>query len=341
MFNLGWSKSITTGVTVQVVKVKRFLTRKIKTSEYCPLLHPTSVLYFLPLLSTHTYLSFFPSHLISMFTRWRDFSLHLGRLAVQGCPFCIQDIRMKWELDRHTSPPPHCPSFLSRAKKETWLRDVLWWLLLRFGTSLSWVLRLKRWWMGFQLNVPDRQMKPFSFTFCVSSTDDSVPSSDSLSDSSPPAPGVPTQVVQSVQTTPQVRCTHIFIMMGIPLYVGDNVDTNEHTTHTVGLLFDQDLLEWHSRNTTRNFQLSIWRSGFIHQQRSVLQAVSQAAKRNQTGHVNNLQSVHITPEVRKIIPLITSSACQSCHTTYIDLQQHTAASFVSLVVILNSLLSYN
>lgn len=210
MFNLGWSKSITTGVTVQVVKVKRFLTRKIKTSEYCPLLHPTSVLYFLPLLSTHTYLSFFPSHLISMFTRWRDFSLHLGRLAVQGCPFCIQDIRMKWELDRHTSPPPHCPSFLSRAKKETWLRDVLWWLLLRFGTSLSWVLRLKRWWMGFQLNVPDRQMKPFSFTFCVSSTDDSVPSSDSLSDSSPPAPGVPTQVVQSVQTTPQVKM-HTYI----------------------------------------------------------------------------------------------------------------------------------
>lgn len=94
--------------------------------------------------------------------------------------------------------------------------------------------------MGFQLNLPVRQMKPFSFTFCVSSTDDSVPSSDSLSDSSPPAPGVPTQVVQSVQTTPQVRCTHIFIMMGIPLYVGDNVDTNEHTTHTVGLLFDQD-----------------------------------------------------------------------------------------------------
>ncbi|KAK2815818.1 hypothetical protein Q5P01_026285 [Channa striata] len=32
----------------------------------------------------------------------------------------------------------------------------------------------------------------------------SVHSSDSLSDSSPPAPGVPTQAVQPVQTTPQV-----------------------------------------------------------------------------------------------------------------------------------------
>ncbi|CAI5679473.1 unnamed protein product [Oreochromis niloticus] len=71
----------------------------------------------------------------------------------------------------------------------------------------------------------------------VTIPDDSMPSSDSLSDSSPPAPGVPTQVVQSVQTTPQ---------------------------------------------------------------RSVLQAVSQAAKRNQTGHVNNLQSVHISPEVEHV-----------------------------------------
>ncbi|XP_044047259.1 MHC class II regulatory factor RFX1 isoform X9 [Siniperca chuatsi] len=65
----------------------------------------------------------------------------------------------------------------------------------------------------------------------------SVHSNDSLSDSSPPAPGVPTQVVQPVQTT---------------------------------------------------------------QQRSVLQAVSQAAKRIQTGHINNLQSVHINQEVEHV-----------------------------------------
>ncbi|XP_070770791.1 MHC class II regulatory factor RFX1 isoform X1 [Enoplosus armatus] len=72
----------------------------------------------------------------------------------------------------------------------------------------------------------------------VTVTEGSVHSNDSLSDSSPPAPGVPTQVVQPVQTTQQ--------------------------------------------------------------QRSVLQAVSQAAKRIQTGHINNLQSVHINPEVEHV-----------------------------------------
>ncbi|XP_070712191.1 MHC class II regulatory factor RFX1 isoform X2 [Pempheris klunzingeri] len=71
----------------------------------------------------------------------------------------------------------------------------------------------------------------------VTVTEGSVHSNDSLSDSSPPAPGVPTQVVQPVQTT---------------------------------------------------------------QQRSVLQAVSQAAKRIQTGHINNLQSVHINQEVEHV-----------------------------------------
>nr|XP_020451705.1 MHC class II regulatory factor RFX1 isoform X2 [Monopterus albus] len=71
----------------------------------------------------------------------------------------------------------------------------------------------------------------------VTVTDGSVHSSDSLSDSSPPAHGVPTQVVQPVQTTPQ---------------------------------------------------------------RSVLQAVSQAAKRIQAGHTNSLQSVHINREVEHV-----------------------------------------
>ncbi|XP_073328337.1 MHC class II regulatory factor RFX1 isoform X1 [Pagrus major] len=72
----------------------------------------------------------------------------------------------------------------------------------------------------------------------VTVTEGSVHSNDSLSDSSPSAPGVPTQVVQPVQTTQQ--------------------------------------------------------------QRSVLQAVSQAAKRIQTGHINNLQSVHINQEVEHV-----------------------------------------
>lgn len=99
-----------------------------------------------------------------MFTRWRDFSLHLGRLAVQGCPFYMQDIRMKGELGRHTSPP----SFLSRAKKETRLWDVLWWLLLQFGTSLSWVIDLKQRTMDFQWNLFDHLIKPSSlYLLCL------------------------------------------------------------------------------------------------------------------------------------------------------------------------------
>ncbi|KAM9856799.1 MHC class II regulatory factor RFX1-like isoform 2-T2 [Aulostomus maculatus] len=71
----------------------------------------------------------------------------------------------------------------------------------------------------------------------VTVTEGSVHSNDSLSDSSPPASGVPTQVVQPVQTTPQ---------------------------------------------------------------RSVLQAVSQATKRIQSGNLNNLQSVHINQEVEQV-----------------------------------------
>ncbi|XP_019939640.1 MHC class II regulatory factor RFX1 isoform X2 [Paralichthys olivaceus] len=73
----------------------------------------------------------------------------------------------------------------------------------------------------------------------VTVTEGSVHSNDSLSDSSPPGPGVPTQVVQPVQTTAQ---------------------------------------------------------------RSVLQAVSQAAKRIQTGHINNLQPVLINQEVEHVYP---------------------------------------
>ncbi|XP_058496107.1 MHC class II regulatory factor RFX1 isoform X2 [Solea solea] len=68
----------------------------------------------------------------------------------------------------------------------------------------------------------------------VTVAEGSVHSNDSLSDASPPGPGVPTQVVQPVHTTTQ---------------------------------------------------------------RSVLQAVTQAAKRIQSGHGNNLQSVHINQEV--------------------------------------------
>ncbi|XP_077461255.1 MHC class II regulatory factor RFX1-like isoform X1 [Stigmatopora argus] len=73
----------------------------------------------------------------------------------------------------------------------------------------------------------------------VTVTEGSAHSNDSLSDSSSPASGVPTQVVQPVQTTTQ-------------------------------------------------------------QQRSVLQTVTQAGKRIQSGHINNLQSVHINQEVEQV-----------------------------------------
>ncbi|XP_061844126.1 MHC class II regulatory factor RFX1 isoform X1 [Nerophis lumbriciformis] len=72
----------------------------------------------------------------------------------------------------------------------------------------------------------------------VTVTEGSAHSNDSLSDSSSPAPGVSTQVVQPVQTTPQ--------------------------------------------------------------QRSVLQAVSQAGKRIQSTAINNLQAVHINQEVEQV-----------------------------------------
>ncbi|XP_029006647.1 MHC class II regulatory factor RFX1 [Betta splendens] len=71
----------------------------------------------------------------------------------------------------------------------------------------------------------------------VTVTEGSCHSNDSQSDSSTSAPGVPTQVVQAVQTTPQ---------------------------------------------------------------RSVLQAVSQATKRVQTGHISNLQSVNLNQEVEHV-----------------------------------------
>ncbi|XP_013882325.1 MHC class II regulatory factor RFX1 isoform X2 [Austrofundulus limnaeus] len=73
--------------------------------------------------------------------------------------------------------------------------------------------------------------------YIIVTVSDGSAHSDSRSDSSPPAPGVPTQVVQPMQTPPH---------------------------------------------------------------RSVLQAVSQAAKRIQTGHINNLQSVHINQEVEHV-----------------------------------------
>ncbi|XP_023131055.2 MHC class II regulatory factor RFX1 isoform X5 [Amphiprion ocellaris] len=62
----------------------------------------------------------------------------------------------------------------------------------------------------------------------VTVTEGSVHSSDSLSDSSPPAPGVPTQVVQPVQTAPQVE--HVY--SGQVQYV-DGAGDATFTTSTI------------------------------------------------------------------------------------------------------------
>lgn len=62
----------------------------------------------------------------------------------------------------------------------------------------------------------------------VTVTEGSVHSNDSLSDSSPPAPGIPTQVVQPVQTTPQVE--HVY--SGQVQYVDGAADTT-FTTSTI------------------------------------------------------------------------------------------------------------
>ncbi|XP_071359900.1 MHC class II regulatory factor RFX1 isoform X4 [Trachinotus anak] len=62
----------------------------------------------------------------------------------------------------------------------------------------------------------------------VTVTEGSVHSNDSLSDSSPPAPGVPTQVVQPVQTTPQVE--HVY--SGQVQYV-DGAGDATFTTSTI------------------------------------------------------------------------------------------------------------
>uniref|UniRef100_A0A672HCI7 MHC class II regulatory factor RFX1-like n=1 Tax=Salarias fasciatus TaxID=181472 RepID=A0A672HCI7_SALFA len=60
----------------------------------------------------------------------------------------------------------------------------------------------------------------------VSSTEGSVHSNDSLSDSSPPAPGIPTQVVQPVQNTTQVRRTQVeHVYSGQVQYVDGATDT--------------------------------------------------------------------------------------------------------------------
>lgn len=62
---------------------------------------------------------------------------------------------------------------------------------------------------AFLIFLFDHLMKLLSPTLHVPSPEGSGHSNDSLSDASPPAAGVPTQVVQPVQTTPQVRRAHI------------------------------------------------------------------------------------------------------------------------------------
>lgn len=72
---------------------------------------------------------------------------------------------------------------------------------------------------------------------------------------------------------------------------------------------EESHIEWLSTQTF------ICHCGSTHQQRSVLQA----AKRIQTGHINNLQSVHINPEVNRHAAHFLSS-CRIIYNKHIQLK---------------------
>lgn len=124
---------------------------------------------------------------------------------------------------------------------------------------MSWVLNF----LFASLCFIKSLISTFSCILLLLFPEGSLHSSDSLSDSSPPAPGVPTQVVQPVQSTPQVRPKCL------------------HKPSVISSLW-------------RKQKMMITNKLWLFRQRSVLQAVSQAVKRSQTDHINNL---HINQEV--------------------------------------------
>ncbi|XP_071359902.1 MHC class II regulatory factor RFX1 isoform X6 [Trachinotus anak] len=121
-----------------------------------------------------------------------------GEISCPRLSFCMQHIRMKEELDRHTLLPPQYQSLLSEAKNK-----------------IKKKLSCRMFCGGCYYDLE---------AVCQGS----VHSNDSLSDSSPPAPGVPTQVVQPVQTTPQVE--HVY--SGQVQYV-DGAGDATFTTSTI------------------------------------------------------------------------------------------------------------
>lgn len=132
-----------------------------------------------------------------------------GEISCPRLSYCMQDIRMKGDVDRCT----HTPLLLCLIEEKINKKDIYgscrmfcggcyydleavcreYWTCLKDGCFFS--RDLFEDFIKRPSSIPDS-----------SSTEGSVHSNDSLSDSSPPAPGVPTQVVQPVQTTPQVRC---------------------------------------------------------------------------------------------------------------------------------------
>ncbi len=115
----------------------------------------------------------------------------------------MQDIRMTGRLDSHTLLLL-LPSELN--KKELCCKMFCGGCYYDFGAVCReyWAHGNGGWF--FCRDLFDHLTKLLPLTLPLSSPEGSVHSNDSLSDSSPPAPGVPTQVVQPVQTTQQVRC---------------------------------------------------------------------------------------------------------------------------------------
>lgn len=101
--NPGWSKS-SPARAGQCKTVHLKGTRKWTLHSPPPTIHPVfSPTVIIPPVS---FISL--SHLICMFTRWSDFSLHLGRLAVQGCPSAckIKGWKEGWDWHTHTFSSP-------------------------------------------------------------------------------------------------------------------------------------------------------------------------------------------------------------------------------------------
>ena len=131
-----------------------------------------------------------------------------GEISCPRLSFCMQHIKMKWEFGQ-THAFPLFTVGLSSAKQKKEKKQcsaaavITIWKRCVVSTELVMMVA------GFCLYcfLFDHLMTLLSLTLRVPSPEGSVHSNDSLSDSSP---GVPTQVVQPVQTTAQVSPLHIY-----------------------------------------------------------------------------------------------------------------------------------